>query len=85
MPRRIRTYNEPEFTCNAIKAWVEMNKIIWDTTRKEKPTDNCHIGSFNGHLRDECLNQHIFKTMEDVKEKFTHGGMITIWCSPTAL
>lgn len=69
LPRRIRTDNGPEFTCNAVKAWAVKNGIGWNTTRKGKPTDNSHIESFNGRLRDECLNQHIFETMEDAREK----------------
>lgn len=69
LPKRIRTDNGPEFTCNVVKAWAEKNGIAWNTTRKGKPTDNSHIESFNGRLRDECLNQHIFETMEDAREK----------------
>lgn len=68
-PQRIRTDNGPQFTCNAIKAWAEKNGIVWDTTRKSKPTGNSHIESFNGRLRDECLNQQIFDTTEDAREK----------------
>ena len=37
--------------------------------RPGKPTDNAYIGSFNGSLRDECLNVHWFANLEDAKEK----------------
>jgi hypothetical protein len=33
-----------------------------------KPTQNGYIESFNGRLRDECLNQHWFRSLEDARE-----------------
>ena len=43
--------------------------IQLDFTRPGKPTDNGHIESFNGRLRDECLNVNQFLTIEDAKAK----------------
>jgi len=37
--------------------------------RPGKPTDNCFIETFNGSLRDECLNVHWFESLEEAKEK----------------
>lgn len=37
--------------------------------RPSKPTDNAFIESFNGTLRDECLNAHWFTMLDDAKEK----------------
>ncbi len=37
--------------------------------RTGKPTDNCFIESFNGSLRDECLNIHWFESMEEARAK----------------
>jgi putative transposase len=34
-----------------------------------KPTENGSIESFNGRLRDECLNVEIFRSMDEVKGK----------------
>ena len=93
LPRKIRTDNGPEFTCNALKVWAGKNGITLDPTRPGKPTDNGHIESFNGKLRDECLNQHIFESMEDAKEKINgwmedyntvrpHGALG--WLTPAA-
>ena len=36
-----------------------------------KPVENGFIESFNGRLRDECLNVEVFFTLEDVREKLT--------------
>ena len=38
-------------------------------SRPGKPTDNGHIESFNGSLRDECLNAHWFTSLADAREK----------------
>ena len=69
MPRTLRADNGPEFTSNALKIWAEKNGITINYTRPGKPTDNGHIESFNGRLREECLNQHIFTSLVDAQEK----------------
>ena len=40
-----------------------------DFIRLGKPVENGFIESFNGRLRDECLNVEVFFTLEDVREK----------------
>ncbi|MCS4274712.1 transposase InsO family protein [Raoultella sp. BIGb0132] len=40
-----------------------------DFSRPGKPTDNPFIESFNGSLRDECLNIHWFLSLEDAQYK----------------
>ena len=37
--------------------------------RRGKPTDSCFIETFNGSLRDECLNVHWFETLEEAKAR----------------
>ena len=39
-----------------------------DFSRPGKPTDNSHVETFNGSLRDECLNVHWFKTLAEAKQ-----------------
>ncbi len=34
-----------------------------------KPTDNAFVESFNGRLRDECLNAHWFRSLADARTK----------------
>ena len=46
-----------------------MYKVRIDFSRRGKPTDNAHVESFNGRLRDECLNSHWFVTMADAKRE----------------
>jgi putative transposase len=40
-----------------------------DFSRPGKPTDNCFIESFNGSLRDECLNVNWFETIDEARVK----------------
>jgi putative transposase len=42
-----------------------------DSSRSDKPTDNAHIESFNARLRAECLNAHVFESLEDAEETLT--------------
>jgi putative transposase len=40
-----------------------------DFIRPGRPVENSYIESFNGRLRDECLNVEVFFTLADVREK----------------
>jgi putative transposase len=37
--------------------------------RPGKPVENAHIESFNGRLREECLNQHAFASLDDALKR----------------
>jgi putative transposase len=56
-----------EFTSRALDFWAWENKVQLDFTRPGKPTDNGLCESFNGRLRDECLNTHEFESLEQAK------------------
>jgi putative transposase len=60
LPERITCDHGPEFTSQALDHWAYQNRVALDFTRPGKPTDNAHIESFNGRLRQECLSQHWF-------------------------
>ena len=49
--------------------WAYHHGVRIDFSRPGKPTDNCFIETFNGSLRDECLNVHWFESLEDAKAK----------------
>ncbi|MCS4280371.1 transposase InsO family protein [Stenotrophomonas rhizophila] len=40
-----------------------------DYYRPGTPTDNPFIESFDGSLRDECLNMHWFLSLDDARQK----------------
>jgi putative transposase len=56
-----------EFSGRLLDLWAYHSKTRIDFSRPGKPTDNCYVETFNGSLRDECLNVHWFETLEDAK------------------
>ena len=60
--------NGTEFISQAILKLVQEEKIQWHYIAPGKPTQNALIESFNGKLRDECLNQHWFKSLEHARQ-----------------
>lgn len=59
-PAAILSDNGTEFTSNAILKWAYENQISWRCIQPGKPMQNGYIESFNGKLRDECLNENWF-------------------------
>lgn len=68
-PRRIYCDNGSEFAGRMVDLWAYANKVTLEFSRPGKPTDNAYIESFNGSLRDECLNTHWFEDLTDAQEK----------------
>ena len=52
-----------EFTSKALEEWAYQRGVKLDFIHPGKPTENGHIESFNGRLRDECLNEHWFTNL----------------------
>ena len=69
VPQRIRVDNGPEFVSRALDQWAYLNQVILDFSRPGKPTDNATVESFNGRLRDECLNTNWFLSLDDARHK----------------
>lgn len=53
----------------ALEDWAYQRGVQLDFNRPGKPVENAFIESFNGRLRDECLNVHQFTSIADAKEK----------------
>ena len=68
-PQSIRVDNGPEFISKALDSWAFASGVALHFIRPAKPTENGHIESFNGKLRDECLNTNWFTDLADAKEK----------------
>ena len=68
-PKLIRVDNGPEFVSRSLDWWAYWNEVKLDFSRPGTPTDNAIIESFNGRLREECLNQHWFLSLEDAQEQ----------------
>ncbi len=68
-PQRIRSDNGPEFTSRAYLAWAVGKKIEPVHIRPGKPIENAYVESFNGRLREECLNVSWFRNLFDARRK----------------
>jgi putative transposase len=68
LPVSITVDHGTEFMSKALEAWAFYRGVQLDFTRPGKPTDNSHIESFNGRLRDECLNVHQFLSLDHAKQ-----------------
>ena len=59
-PQMIVSDNGSELTSNAILSWADETRVAWHYIAPGKPMQNGFVESFNGRLRDECLNEHLF-------------------------
>lgn len=69
LPTTIVTDNGSEFTSKAMSIWALENSVNIAFIRPGKPMENGFVESFNGRFRDECLNEHWFKTISDARNK----------------
>ena len=60
LPKIIRTDNGKEFCGHAMLNWAHTQNVTLRLIEPGKPNQNAYIESFNGRLRDECLNEHWF-------------------------
>lgn len=63
LPKTIRTDNGKEFTGKAMLNWAHERGVKLRLIEPGKPNQNAYIESFNGRLRDECLNEHWFTSV----------------------
>ena len=69
LPEVITVDNGPEFISKAMDAWAYEKRVKLHFIQPGKPTQNAYIESFNGKFRDECLDEHIFLSLEDARRK----------------
>jgi putative transposase len=69
LPKTIKTDNGSEFISKAMDKWAYERGVELDFSRPGKPTDNARVESFNGRLRQECLNANWFLSPDDAKAK----------------
>ncbi len=60
LPTIIRTDNGKEFCGKAMVTWAHERGVVLRLMEPGKPNQNAYVESFNGRLRDECLNEHGF-------------------------
>jgi len=67
MPSAITVDNGGEFVSRAMDTWAYAHDVRLEFIRPGKPVENAFIESFNGRLRDECLNAHVFVSTIDAQ------------------
>ena len=66
-PASIVSDNGTELTSMAVLRWSEERGVGWHYIAPGKPTQNAFVESFNGKLRDECLNETIFTSLRHAR------------------
>jgi len=69
LPESITMDNGSEFSGRALEAWAMTNDVQLCFIRPGPPVENGFIESFNGRLRDECLNVEWFSSLDDARRK----------------
>jgi putative transposase len=71
-PCMVVSDNGTELTSNAVLAWQQHRGIEWHYIAPGKPMQNGFVESFNGRLRDECLNEHLFANLNQARQIIEH-------------
>lgn len=66
-PQRIVVDNGSEFRSTALDAWAYEHDVDLEFIQPGKPIQNAVIESFNGRMRDELLNQHWWRTLDEAR------------------
>jgi putative transposase len=66
-PAMIVSDNGTELTSNAVLRWADERGVSWHYIAPGKPTQNAFIESFNGRLRDELLNETLFRSLPQAR------------------
>ncbi len=70
-PDFITLDNGSEFASKALDHWAFVHGVQLDFIRPGRPVENCYIESFNGRVRDECLNVNVFFSLPDANQKLS--------------
>jgi len=73
LPQILVTDNGPEFAGRALDVWAYEHGVRLHFIEPGKPVQNAFIESFNGKMRDECLNEHWFLSLGEARQ------MIEAW------
>ncbi len=63
LPKAITVDHGTELTSKALDEWADQYGVALDFIRPGEPVENAFIESFNGRLRDECLNVYSFESI----------------------
>jgi len=87
LPKAITVDHGTEFTSKVLDEWAWQRGVQLDFIRPGKPVENGLVESFNGRLRDECLNVTEFTSLEHARAtlmRWQDDYNDASWC-PTSL
>ena len=70
-PRSIRCDNGPKYISAKLRCWADNHDIRLDYIQPGKPQQNAYIEQYNRTMRYDCLNQHLFNSIEQVQDYAT--------------
>jgi putative transposase len=69
LPLVMQADNGPELRGRVLDQWAYEHGVRLQFIEPGKPIQNAHIESFNARLREECLNEHVFASLDDARIK----------------
>lgn len=66
-PGHLRSDNGPEFASKAVREWLKQSGVGTLFIESGSPWENGYVESFNGKLRDECLNGELFLSRAEMR------------------
>jgi putative transposase len=66
-PLALRMDNGPEFISLAVDRWADANGVALHFITPGKPQENGRMESYNGRMRDECLNENCFRDLDEAR------------------
>jgi putative transposase len=81
-PATMRTDQGPQFTRRALDQWAFEHGVELRLIQPGKPTQNGIIESFNGRVRDECLNEHWFSDIVHAMKTINNWWQYYNECRP---
>jgi putative transposase len=69
LPAVLVSDNGPEFAGQTLDVWAHQQSVKLHFIEPGKPVQNAFIESFNGKMRDECLNEHWFVSLAEARQR----------------
>ncbi|SIO07451.1 putative transposase [Sulfurivirga caldicuralii] len=70
-PQTIRCDNGPEYIGRTLQEWAKRHHILIEHIQPGKPQQNGYVERYNRTVRYDWLNQHLFESIEQVREQAT--------------
>ena len=67
-PKQLRIDNGPENISQEMKSWAKQHGVYLHYIQPGKPAQNAYIERFNRTYREEVLNMHLFRNIDQVQQ-----------------